>query len=398
MTASLPLPASERKQYLYFCCKYMPFRLTQVAWKVWHTYQELSANLAIAFSKAKKPYPTQYDRILLVCTGLVGDSVMSIPFLEQLRAAFPQARIGMLARPAQKELFAPLQLIDEFFIHPTGLPLVTRWSLWKAWRRIYRETRNFRPQVGIILLGGEWLPLLARIGTPIRIDSDRSRFPRLTTCMYSFPNPRYLSPSVYLSALSCIGVTPDMKMLPRLHPAEEAVHRIRQRLAELGIQRYAVLSPQGITPNRSLSPQKVQTIANLIASNTGLSIILTGAKSETMHYASLNEKVYNWIGQTTLSELVALIAQSTITITMDTGTLHIAGALSVPTIGLFRKIRPEYASLYPTVQPVFWRGGEACLPGCSWDSWYGCAEAPCRQLEEIAPEDILAAIEVVTAP
>jgi len=83
---------------------------------------------------------------------------------------------------------------------------------------------------------------------------------------------------------------------------------------------------------------------------------------------------------------------------MDTGTLHIAGALSVPTIGLFRKIRPEYASLYPTVQPVFWRGGEACLPGCSWDSWYGCIKAPCRQLEEIAPEDILAAIEVVTAP
>jgi len=71
----------------------------------------------------------------------------------------------------------------------------------------------------------------------------------------------------------------------------------------------------------------------------------------------------------------------------------VAGALRRPTVGLFRAIRPEYATLYPTVVPLFWEGGRNCIAGCSWDSWYGCQVQPCRQLEGIPIEAILSAVQ-----
>jgi ADP-heptose:LPS heptosyltransferase len=78
---------------------------------------------------------------------------------------------------------------------------------------------------------------------------------------------------------------------------------------------------------------------------------------------------------------------------MDSGPLHIAGALGKPTVGLFRAIRPEYADLYPSVKPIFWEGGPQCLAQCTWDSWYGCETTPCRQLEAIPNSAIVMAAQ-----
>lgn len=278
-----------------------------------------------------------------------------------------------------------------FFLHPTGLPLPTSWTRLQDWNRIYAQARTFGAEVGIVLLGGEWLPLLARLRLPVRIDSERSLFPTLCSHKYPFPNPRYLSPEVYLGALPLLGVEPDYRALPQLQVDPEVLAKVRLRLQSEGIGRFWLLNPFAATANRTFSDQKLRQIVEAIKASD-FTLLLIGPPGTRSDMRSMA----NWVGKTSLAEVIALVALSEGVITVDTGILHIAGALRKPTVGLFRAIRPEYAQLYPTVQPIFWSGGPACLPTCQWDSWYGCAEVPCRQLEGIDPESIPQAMQKIS--
>ncbi|MCS7153076.1 MAG: glycosyltransferase family 9 protein [Bacteroidia bacterium] len=332
------------------------------------------------------------ENVLMVCTGLLGDSVMTVPFLRQFREAFPTAKITMLSRPIQKALFSPLGYIDEFIIHSTGIPFPTSYRSLKEWQGIRRGIKALRPQAGVILLGGEWLPLIAQLAIPIRIDSVRSRFPRLVTHMYEFSDARFLSPQVFLGILKLFDITPREET-PHLRVVPEVLERMQSELKKVGVKEFILFSPLSATPNRSLSPQRFRDHIKEI-SKIGLPIIVVGADKVSKTFGVLEYPLlHDWSGRTSVEELMALVALSRVVVTMDTGTLHLAGALNVPTVGLFRRIRPEYATLYPSVVPLFWEGGESCLLGCSWDSWYGCRSIPCRQIEGIEPQRVRESVE-----
>src|SRR5258708_4093212 len=57
------------------------------------------------------------QNILVRGTNWIGDAVMSVPALHRLRAAFPAARITLLATPRTVGLFADSNLIDELLIY-----------------------------------------------------------------------------------------------------------------------------------------------------------------------------------------------------------------------------------------------------------------------------------------
>ena len=56
------------------------------------------------------------ERILVVCTKYVGDGVLAIPFLRNLRRAFPQARIDVLGGTGTREILAACPYHDEVLV------------------------------------------------------------------------------------------------------------------------------------------------------------------------------------------------------------------------------------------------------------------------------------------
>ena len=60
-----------------------------------------------------------FNRILIRATNWVGDAVMSVPALEQIRARFPDAHIAVLARPWVSGLYDK-SLIDEIIPYQAG--------------------------------------------------------------------------------------------------------------------------------------------------------------------------------------------------------------------------------------------------------------------------------------
>src|SRR3954462_256546 len=75
----------------------------------------------------------------------IGDVVLTMPFLEQLRLIFPNARITMAARAYARDLLGPSGLGDEFIDTELAwkksgrrwTPLVYRWpELWDLVRKL----------------------------------------------------------------------------------------------------------------------------------------------------------------------------------------------------------------------------------------------------------------------
>jgi heptosyltransferase-2 len=77
------------------------------------------------------------NRIVVRGTNWVGDAVMTVPALRQLRRLFPQAHITLATRPWAEGLFADADFLDELQVHEgTGLRSVVQQV--RAWRK-----RNF---------------------------------------------------------------------------------------------------------------------------------------------------------------------------------------------------------------------------------------------------------------
>jgi heptosyltransferase-2 len=77
------------------------------------------------------------QNIVVRGTNWVGDAVMTVPALRELRRLFPQARITLATRSWAKGLFAGAEFIDELQVHEgTGLRSVVHQV--REWRK-----RNF---------------------------------------------------------------------------------------------------------------------------------------------------------------------------------------------------------------------------------------------------------------
>src|SRR5205085_208074 len=84
--------------------------------------------------------------ILVLELWNIGDAVLTLPFLRQLRAIFPNARTVLVARPHARELLAPSGLVDEFIETDLGWQRSsTRWNpLAYPWRELWRLVRQLR--------------------------------------------------------------------------------------------------------------------------------------------------------------------------------------------------------------------------------------------------------------
>ena len=96
----------------------------------------------------------------------------------------------------------------------------------------------------------------------------------------------------------------------------------------------------------------------------GFAVTLIGSERERTlcdDVAKLAPGAINLAGETTLSELAALISRATICVTNDSGPMHLAVALGRPVVSVFGPTDPVWAGPYRQPDSVV-RAGVACSP------------------------------------
>jgi heptosyltransferase-2 len=272
-------------------------------------------------------------RILIRATNWVGDAVMSLPAIRAVREQFPKAHIAVLARPWVADLYAREQAIDRVIRYPGR-----KWT-------IVRQLRAERFDYAILLQNAFEAALVARLaGIPQRIGYDRDGRGWLLTHAVPVPlageiprHERYY----YLEMLrraGVIGRIPEVEAI-RLEGAADAAREGARRLRSAGLEDATGISPGAAYGNaKRWLPERFAEAALRI----GGPVALFGSKAERELcelVADLVRKsgaaVHNFAGETTLAEFIELAAACRVFLTNDSGAMHIASALGVPTVTIF---------------------------------------------------------------
>lgn len=280
-----------------------------------------------------------YRKILVRATNWVGDAVMSLPALHALRGRFPSAEIVILAKPWVADLYRRESFCSRLIPY-TASDLTSKWRAGRGLR-----SENF--DCAILLQNAFEAAAVAFVaGIPERTGYARDGRSPLLTKAIAIPKageiPRH-ERFYYLELLRRAGIIDEMPVSDciRLEGAAAACAAGVARFREHGLGDCVI----GVSPGAAYGtakrwlPERFAEAANRVAGELGATVAIFGSKSERAlcnEVATILQAKYkNFAGDTTLGEFIEMAAACRAYLTNDSGAMHIASALGVPTVAVF---------------------------------------------------------------
>ncbi len=287
--------------------------------------------------KAVSFNPSSIARVCVRATNWLGDAVLSLPAIRTVRKVFPHAHVAVAARPWVADLYANERSIDRV------IPIAgTR-------REAAARLREERFDAAILLpnsFDSALVVWLAKI--PERIGYSRDGRRLLLTRAIPVPEPGDIPRHqrfYYLELLRRAG------WIERFPPAEPILLDGVDAAREAGLAHLASLAIDGpaigVSPGAAYGNAKrwlPDRFAESAASLRGAegSVLVFGSAGErdlcevvTRRLQELGVPARNLAGQTTLREFIDLAAACRLFLTNDSGSMHIASAVGVPTVAVF---------------------------------------------------------------
>lgn len=285
-----------------------------------------------------------FERILIRSTSWIGDSVISIPALRELRRIFPSSEMVLLVKPWVRDVFLDADFIDDMLIHKNGFSGTL--STIQAIRKAHFDAAILFQNAFIAAA------LVYCAGIPVRIGFPTDHRRLLLTHPLDLAEPVRQSHQIfyYLDIASKVeelafrrsGVdfqTPDF----RLPVSEVRKARARTYLHGLGLdvsQKLIAVNP-GATNSRAKQwpADRFAQIGEWLADSCDCNVLLMGAASEKELSESIAHRMQHppvlLTGQTTLAESIAILSICDLVISNDTGPAYLSAALGRPTLTIF---------------------------------------------------------------
>ncbi|HEV7700416.1 MAG TPA: lipopolysaccharide heptosyltransferase II [Pyrinomonadaceae bacterium] len=292
-------------------------------------------------------------KILVRGTNWIGDAVMSLPALKELRRIFPDAQITLHTRTWAEGLFSEAEFIDELVTFDK--------SKWKA-KDVYDNSQFLRDDgydLAVLLPNSFESALTSFLSKiPRRVGYNKDVRGLLLTDPIAVPEWKGRRHEVYyyLNLISeierrMIGRDTVSQMLPdvslKILDDKKAAAREQLRSAGVDVEKRIVALGVGST-NSAIKRWPVERFAKLadrLANELNASVILLGSPDEASTAAEVAEiaqtPVIDISGRTTLPEAIAILAVANLMISNDMGLAHVAAAVGIEVIALFGPTNPE---------------------------------------------------------
>jgi len=366
----------------------------------------------------------QFQRILLIKPSAVGDVIHTLPVLAKLRQRYPSARIDWLLTPAIAELIGHHPALSHVVFFDRGA-LVRDWRGWLAglgrmladlWRTRYDLVLDLHGQFrSAVLTMATHAPV--RIGFDRPHDGPRSPLDRQLVAdayrhgwtgtregawlayTHRIPLPRSDVHAVdrYLWLTSMLGLDEGPADFQVPIPAKAETH-IEALLSRHGVrsQSFAVVVPGTIWATKHWTIEGFAAVARYLR-GTGRAVVLAGSAGERQRCQTVEQLapgVLNLAGQTTLSELAALLRRAEVCVTNDSGSMHLTVALNRPVVSVFGPTDELWIGPYRRPEAVV-RVQKECAP-CYFRQLSDCPhDHAC--MREVTPGMVIDCIERVLA-
>lgn len=305
-----------------------------------------------ALVKSAKVLPKNFDRILLIQLGDIGDVVLTLPAIMALRNTYPQSRIVFCIRKKVEDLVQDWPWINrvvvvekekrgwlDSFIHQV---------------RFFRNLRKDHFDLVVDLRTGTRGAALAILsGSRVRIgrfaDDGHLWRNRLFTHLVR-PEPN-LELEQY-AAEHALNILAPLQLKREAASPLLSIPAARSEKTDALLRRYLVplqrslvaVHPFSLWKYKEWSGDKWVRLIRHIRKKYNASVIITGgpedARNAAMMSAESGAGVYNLAGKTQLGDLPGIYRACRLFIGVDTAALHIAAVVGTPTLGIFGPSSP----------------------------------------------------------
>jgi heptosyltransferase-1 len=332
-----------------------------------------------------------FSKILLIKLSAIGDVVNTLPVLNKLRRRYPNAQIDWLVTPVIGELLQhhpALRDVIDFTRDKSAPPWA--WPALKSYAQLAAKLRPAGYDMVIDLNGQLRTAFLAfATGAPVRIGFDKPRASvwansrKVTddfrkhawqgaregawlfyTHFMPLPTLDVHVIDHYLSVGKLLGFDESPADFS-FHIPQAAQDRVDALLRQRGVanKQLVVISPRGNWETKRWPDEKSADVARHFLQR-GYAVAVVGAPSERdvgANIARLAPGTVDLTGETSISDLAALIARAAICIAHDSGPMHLAVALGRPVVSLFGPSAAIWAGPYHRENAVV-RADLACSP------------------------------------
>ena len=261
--------------------------------------------------------------ILLIRPGGIGDAVHLIPTINALKAATPDVIIDILAEKRNSAIFGLCPQVSTVFHYDRPLELL------RALRNRYDvviDTEQWH-RLSAVVARMTRAPLLSGFGT-----NERSR---LFTHPIGYSHDTYEAVS-FLQLLAPLNIVTTDYSVPFLTIPPQAAASVQSLLSELASRPFVVIFPGASIPERRWGKVRLRRVAEfLLARGIGVVVVGGSEDKEQGDYIISGLGGVNLAGKTSLLETAAVIDRCLLLVSGDSGVLHIAVGLNVPTVSLF---------------------------------------------------------------
>jgi heptosyltransferase-2 len=262
------------------------------------------------------------ERVIIVAPNWLGDAVMALPAIRDVRRHFAEARLVVAARPSVSMLFRAVPGIDEIAVPGTtsgdiGILLPNSFrSAWELKRRGVRERWGYRSDLRSVLL----------------------------TKAVRRPRKRVHFGEYYQHLVRQLGIDTG-PLTPKLAVPDEKRRAAAALLAANGWVPGTMLV--GIAPGAAFghakrwSPKSFAALASSLRNELGATCVLLG-RSEDRDESDVVEGI-DLIGQTDLMVLMGVLSHCRALVANDSGALHLAAALGVPVTAIYGPTDERYS-------------------------------------------------------
>jgi heptosyltransferase II len=340
--------------------------------------------------------PRIWEKVLVVQTSFLGDTVLTLPLLSEIKRRFPSSQLSLLCTPLGQALLTGHPAVDETIVDDKR-------SADRGWLGLWRKAKLLRKKGFTMALcphksfRSGLLLFLAKI--PYRVGFAQSKSSFLFHVRVNRNTGRH-DVERTLSILEGLGIrTEECERGLDLPTTAETRQEVAQRLRSLGVDTSRLLvglHPGSVWATKRWSAEGFARLIGMLKERYPCEILLFGGPEDAQVIAQVQNlcggRAVSLVERIALPELPAALGLCKVLVTNDSGPMHIAVARAVPVVAIFCATTPALGFYPYSSKAIVLEKDLPCRP-CSSHGGRRCPLGTEDCIRLIGPEQVFQAVE-----
>lgn len=310
-------------------------------------------------------------KILVVRYRFIGDTILTIPFLRNLRNAYPDAQIDMLVAPKSGEVIENCPYVNNFIYFDTTRKhkyenTEEKRKTFFSYVKLLKEKKYDKAYVLKRSLSSAILVFLAGIKERIGFDTEKRGF--LLTKKVKYDKNKHES-ECFLDVLRADNIEVKDSYLENWID-EKTQNKVDSILDEYKIKdtKKVIVHATATNPGKLWDIENFAKVVEYLSNEKQVQVLYLGTdfdsktyeKLEALIKTDLKVKPINLCGKLTLQESLAMIRSCDLLIGNDSGNLHIAASVGTKVVGIYGPM--PFEKWYALGDNILLKSDISCMP------------------------------------